>query len=194
MFDCLPQAFTKSQRCYAYIDTLNGFLYIDSSSTGKAEELMKMLRESLGSLPVVPIQTTESPAVVMTAWLRDAVLPEGLEIGQECELRDPREDGAIIRCKNQDLLSEEVERHINAGKQSVKLAISWDDTLQCMLNDDLSIKRLKFGETLIQESLDSSDGDKAAEFDADFALMTLALRRFTQALLQFFGDARTDSQ
>lgn len=192
IFDCLPQAFTKSHRTFGYIDIKNGWLCIDSGSYGKAEEWMKLLRDTLGSLPVVPVQVTESPAVVMTSWLKGEPLPEDLELGDECELREQREEGGIVRCKKQDLLGKEIEPHLNAGKQAVKLALNWDECLQYMLADDLSIKRLKFGEELISEAQDSADGDKAAQFDADFALMTGTFQRFIPALLNHFGDKRPD--
>lgn len=192
IFDCLPQAFTKSHRTFGYLDLHNGWLCIDSSSYGKAEEWMKLLRETLGSLPVVPVQVTESPAVIMTSWLRGEPLPDSLELGDECELRDQRDDGAIVRCKKQELLGGEIEPHLNAGKQAVKLALHWDECLQFLLSDDLSIKRLKFGEELLSEAQDSADGDKAAQFDADFALMTGTLQRFIPALLSYFGDKRPE--
>lgn len=193
IFDCLPQAFTKTQRTFGYIDTQNGWLCIDSGSYNKAEEWMKLLRESLGSLPVVPVQVSESPAIIMTGWLRGDSMPEDLELGDECELREQREDGSIVRCKKQELLGEEIEPHLNAGKQVVKLALDWDETLKFMLADDLSIKRLKFGEQLITEAQESADGDKAAQFDADFALMTGTLQRFIPRLLNYFGDSRKDA-
>lgn len=192
IFDCLPQAFTKSHRTYGYIDLRHGWLCIDSSSYAKAEDWMKLLRETLGSLPVVPVQVTESPAVIMTGWLRGESLPAGLELGDECELRDQREDGGIVRCKKQDLLGAEIEPHLSAGKQAVKLALHWDECLQYLLSDDLSIKRLKFGEELLSEAQTAADGDKAAQFDADFALMTGTLQRFIPALLGFFGDKRPE--
>lgn len=192
VFDCLPQAFTRSRRTYGYIDIKNGWLCLDSSSFTKAEEWMKLLRDSIGSLPVVPMQVSESPAVIMTGWLRGEPLPAKLELGGECELREQREDGSLVRCKNQELLGEEIETHLNAGKQVAKLVLQWDESLQFLLSDDLSLKRLKFGETLITEARDSADGDRAAEFDANFALMTGTLQHFIPELLGFFGQQRPD--
>ena len=192
VFDCLPQAFTRSQRTYGYIDIKNGWLCIDSSSYNKAEEWMKLLRESLGSLPVVPLQVSESPAIVMTSWLRGESMPERLLLGDECELREPREEGSIIRCKKQELLAEEIDLHLQAGKQVVKLALHWDESVQLILADDLSIKRLKFGEQLLTEAQDNAEGDKAAQFDADFALMAGAFERFIPDLLGYFGNTKKD--
>jgi recombination associated protein RdgC len=192
LHDCLPQAFTRSNRTYAYIAPKDGWLLIDSSSAGKAEELMKQLRESLGTLPVVPVQVKASPAIVMTEWLRQASIPQGLELGDECELREPGDGGSVVRCKNQDLLAEEIDVHLNAGKQVVKLGLLWDEQINLVLHEDLSIKRLKFADKLVNESEEASGGDKLAQFDADFALMNMTLQVFIPALLNYFGDARPD--
>ncbi len=192
LHDCLPQAFTRSSRIYAYIAPKDGWLLIDSSSAGKAEELMKQLRESLGTLPVVPVQVKASPAIVMTEWLRQASIPQGLELGDECELREPGDGGSVVRCKNQDLLAEEIDVHLNAGKQVVKLGLLWDEQINLILHEDLSIKRLKFADKLVNESEEASGGDKLAQFDADFALMNMTLQVFIPALLNYFGDARPD--
>jgi recombination associated protein RdgC len=194
IFECLPQAFTKSQRTYAYIDTQSGYLIVDASSATKAEELMKLLRQSLGTLPVIPVQVAESPAVIMSGWLRGEKLPSGVELGDECELREAGEDGSILRCKRQDLYASEIEQHLNGGKQVVKLAMDWQETLQCILGEDLSIKRLKFSDKLVEEANDASDGDKAAQFDADFVVMSLNLREFISEVVDFFGGLAREAQ
>ena len=58
----------------------------------------------------------------MTAWLAHRNLPDDFVLGEECELREPGEDGGVVRCRGVDLLSEEVETHLNAGKQVARLA------------------------------------------------------------------------
>lgn len=189
--DCLPQAFTRSSLTFAYIDTRNHWLIIDASSAGKAEALMSLLRNSIGSLPVLLPQVVDSPAVVMSNWLTSAELPPLLEVGQECELREAGEDGSIIRCKNQDLHSEEVTQHLNTGKQAVKLAVHWDESLQCILSEDLSLKRLKFADTLLSQADDEAgDGDAAVKFDADFALMTGQFAELVPQILAWFGGPK----
>lgn len=191
IFDALPHAFTRSSRTFAYIDPRNGWLVVDAASPKKAEELTSYLRETLGSLPVVPPQVVASPSVVMTQWLREEGVPEDLLILNEAELRESAEDGSIIRCKNQDLSAEEVTAHLDAGKQAYKLAIEWDENFSAILNDDLTLKRLKFDESLISEADDAGTEDAAAKFDADFAIMTLTLGRFLPRLLDYFEGEKT---
>ncbi|MYM62771.1 recombination-associated protein RdgC [Pseudomaricurvus sp. HS19] len=187
IFECLPQAFTKSRRTFGYIDTQQGLLLVDASSYAAAEAWIKLLRESIGSLPVIAVQVVDTPARVMTDWLQGGELPEALENGDECEMREASEGGAIARMKKQDLSGDEIEAHLSAGKLVHKLALQWDEQVQFVLQDDLAIKRLRFSEKLVTEAQDASDGDKAAQFNADFALMTGTLQELLPALFSWFG-------
>ncbi len=190
IYDCLPRAFTRSSRTYAYIDPKSGWVVVDASSAKKAEELCSLLRESLGSLPVIPPQVSESPQVIMTQWLRGEELPDDLSLKDECELREPGDEGGIIRCKRQDLEAEEIANHLDAGKQAYKLSIEWDDCFSAILAEDLTLKRLKFSDELVSEAEDAGSNDAAASFDADFALMTMTLNRFLPGLLAYFGGEK----
>lgn len=192
IFDCLPQAFTRSQKIYIAIDTRNGFLYVDSASYTKAEEVLKLLRQTLGSLPLIPLQTQDSPQQVMTSWLKTEEHPGDLQLLEECELKEPGEEGSVIKCRRIDLHSPEVKQHIESGSMVSKLALQWQDNFRCLLHEDLSIKRLKFEDRLIEESNDNSQGDPAAQFDSDFQLMMLSLREFTARIADYFGGYKAE--
>jgi recombination associated protein RdgC len=188
MFELLPRAFTRSDRRYALIAPKEGLLLIDAASVKKAEELAEALRKTIGSLPVAFPTTTQSPASVFTQWIAGTDTPPGDIIpGDECELVDPSEDGGIVRCRKQDLEADEIKAHLNAGKQVTKLALDWGDTLSCVVADDLSVKRLRFDDRLKEEASDQGGEDFAAQFDADFTLMSEALARFVPRLLEIFG-------
>ena len=123
----------------------------------------------------------------MTAWLLAGTPPEGFGFGHECELRDPSEEGGIVRCKYQDLLSEEINNHLKAGMTVAKLGLSWLGGIDCLIDEQLGIKRLKFDD-LIEERADDLDAEgAAAQFDADFVLMTEELSGFFRDLLSAFG-------
>lgn len=183
----LPKAFTRSQQTFAYISPKDNLLVINASSTKYADELLSYLRTTLGSLPVVPPSLKQSPINAMTRWLADNTAPEDIVIDNECELRSPGEEGSIIRCKRQDLAAEEIHAHLEAGKLVTKLSITWQDSLSCLINDDLSIKRLRFSEGLIEQSKDIDPEDTIAKFDNDFSIMTLELARFIPRLFETLG-------
>ncbi|MFL1465174.1 recombination-associated protein RdgC [Marinobacter sp. DUT-3] len=188
MLEMLPQAFSKNRRCFAYLAPKDGVLVVDAGSSKQAEDLASFLRKSLGSLPVRPPAVEQAPAFTFTGWLNESVdLPSTIELGSECELKDPSEDGGVVRCKGLDLQADEIRNHLDAGMQVTKLAVTWDDSLSFVLDEELGIRRLKFGDTL-QEKLDDVDADDAAaRFDAAFALMTLELARLIPGLLEALG-------
>ena len=77
--------------------------------------------------------------------------------------------------------------HLDAGKDVVKLAVSWDERLSCVIESDLSIKRLRFLDLIQNEAADYQTENAADAFDAHFSLMTLEFRRFVPRLIELFG-------
>ena len=187
LFSLLPLALTRSQLQYAYIAPNENWIVVNAGSATKAEDLLGALREVVGSLPVIPLTTKSMPSQSMTAWLAASELPDGFEFGDECELEAPKDEGRTVRCKKQDLTAEEVINHINTGMVVRKLALSWQDSVQCIIDQDLGIKRLKFSEEILDKVNERSPESAVEEFDLDFNIMTMELRGFLEALQQAFG-------
>ena len=190
--DCLPRAFSRSTQIYAYIDTRANWLFVDSASGARAEELVGLLRESIGTLPLLLPQVNQSPAHAMTGWLLHRNLPDDFALGTDCELRDPGEEGGVVRCRGVELASEEVDTHLQAGKQVVKVAINWQDKLDLVLGEDLVLRRLKFADELVAENDDVAEADPLARLDADFALMSDALTELQDRVVDVFGGEAAD--
>ena len=51
--DLLPRAFSRSTSVRAIIADRAGWIWVDSSSAGRSEEVLNHLREALGNLPVL---------------------------------------------------------------------------------------------------------------------------------------------
>ena len=186
IFSLLPKAFTKSRNVFAYISLKEKLIVVDSSSAKLAEDLISALRDAIGSLSCTPLSAKNPPSAVMTQWLRDKVAPQPFELGEECEVRAPK-DGAVIRCKNQDLTAEEFINHIDTGMLVSKLAVTWREGINMVIDDQFSVKRLKF-EEVITDKAESAHADTAAqEFDQEFAIMTTELSALIHELLQVFG-------
>lgn len=185
--DCLPRAFSRSTRTFLYIDTRENWLFVDSSSAGRAEEIITMLRECIGTLPLLLPQVNQAPAQAMTNWLMHRNVPEDFRLGQDCELREPGEDGGIVRCRGIELPGEEVDVHLQAGKQVVRVSLEWDEKLSLLLAEDLCLRRLKFADELVAENEDLDDADPLARIDADFALMSDAITGLQDRVMQLFG-------
>ena len=191
LLDLLPRAFTHSILTYGYIDPQGARLVVDAAAAKKADEFTALLRAALGSLAVVPVASKQRPSLVMTRWLAGESVPPDLTIEDECELRLQEEEGSLVRCKRQPLFSPEIQSHLDAGKEVVKLAVTWDDRLSFLLDDQLGIRRLRFLDIVQEQAADTDSDDAAERFEAEFAIMTLELARLLPRLLELFGGEET---
>lgn len=183
----LPRAFLRRQTTFAAIAPQQGLILVDASSPKKAEDLLSTLREALGSLPVRPLSVKVAPTATFTDWMKSQHASNGLQLLDECELRDTHEDGGIVRCKRQDLGSDEVQNHLAAGKLVTKLSLAWSDKLSLLIDDKLALKRLRF-EDLLQDQAEQDGGDDAlAQQDASFTLMMLTFTEFLPQLIEALG-------
>jgi recombination associated protein RdgC len=184
--DLLPRALTRHTDLYAYLDTRDGLLVVDSPTPARAEGLVSLLRSTLGSLKATPVKVKHSISQTLTRWLNGERLPSGFSLGEDCELKHPDPEGGVITCRHQDLAAGEIRNHIKNGKYAVRLALHWQDRLSCILHEDLSLKRLRFEDVVTQAETGGTD-DPATRFDLDFSLMTLELNEFTAQLLRALG-------
>lgn len=187
VIDLLPRAFTRTNRTQALINPSQGWIAVDTATPARAEDLLNLLRECTGSLPVRPLNVKIAPAACLTDWVRQGSAPEGLTIGDDCELRDTGEDGGAIRCKRQDLASDEIQQHLAAGKQVKQVAVSWEEKLSFTLDDRLTIRRLRFEEILRDEADEQAGDDMASQLDASLAIMGGVIGQLLPALTTAFG-------
>ena len=187
--ELLPRAFVRPTRMDAMLDLKHGILAVDTSSRKQAENFASELRHALGSFPALPLNAEVSPRALLTGWLAGEALPPGFVLGDECELKDPVDGGAVVKCQRQELLGDEIGKHLESGKQVAKLALVFDDHVSFVLGEDLVLRKLKFLDGAVDQLENAGERESlAAELDARFALMSSELARLFVALegaLQF---------
>ena len=180
--DLLPRAFVRPTRTDAMLDLEHGLCIVDTSSRKNAETVVSEIRHALGSFPALPLNAEVAPRSVLTGWIAGERLPDGLSLGEECELKDAAEHGAVVKCQNQELQGDEIAKHLEAGKQVTRLALTLDDHVSFVLGEDLVVRKLKFLDGAVDQLESTEREDVRAELDARFALMAGELKRLFAVL------------
>lgn len=193
MGELLPKALSKYNNMNMWIDPKSRLLIVDTTSFKRAEDAAALLRKTLGSLPIIPF-TLETPIeLTLTEWVRSAELPPGLALCDEATLQAVLEEGGVVTTKRQDLVCDEIATHIEAGKLVTKLAMSWTEQLNFVINDSFVISRLNFSDALIEQNDDIDREDEVQRFDADFILFTGVIMELLDKLITAFGGETKSS-
>ena len=180
--ELLPRAFIRPGRTDAILDLGHGVLAVDTSSRKQAEHVVGALRVALGSFPALPLNAEVAPRAVLTGWIAGEPLPEGFSLGDECELKDAADKGAVVKCQRQELTGEEIGKHLESGKQVSRLALSLDDHVSFVLGEDLVLRKFRILDGAADTLESTEREDLRAELDARFTLMAGELERLFSVL------------
>lgn len=180
----LPQAFSKYSHINGFVSLDKKLVIIDASSDANAEVFLACLRKCLGSLPALPLAKT-SQQHILTDWLMKDC-PADIELLDEAEFQSSADDGGTIKVKKQNLDEDEVLAHIQAGKLVQKLAIAYTDRLTAIIEHDLSVKRIKFTDIVMEQNEDIPKNNLAVKLDADFVLFANEIKSFIDMLEDAF--------
>ena len=190
--ELLPRAFVRPVRTDALIDRELGVIAVDSSSRKNAESVVSEVRRALGSFPALPVNAEVAPRAILTGWLAGDPLPDGLSLGDEVELRDPADAGAVVKIQRMELVGDEIAKHLEAGKQVTRLALLLDDHVGFVLGEDLVVRKFKLLDGAVDQLESTERDDIAAELDARFALMAGEFKRLFNVLEGAFRLSKAD--
>ena len=184
--EMLPKAYVLPGRTNCFLDLNTGLLVVDTASRKTAENVASEIRRVFGSFPALPLNAETAPRSVMTGWVAGEALPDSLLLGEECELKDPIDGGAVVRCNHQVLLGDEISKHLESGKQVTRLALSKQDHLTFVFCEDLAVRKLKFLDGAVESLENTERDDLRAELDARFVLLTAELAGLFAVLSEAF--------
>ena len=191
--ELLPRAFVRPSRTDALIDLAHGVCAVDTSSRKAGEAVVSELRHAMGSFPALPLNAEVAPRSVLTGWIAGDPLPEGLSLGEECELKAPDEHGAVVKCQRQELQSDEITKHLESGKLVTRLALMLDDHVSFVLGEDLVVRKFKLLDGAVDQLESTERDDLRAELDARFALMSAEFSRLFVVLEKALKLSKADA-
>ncbi len=190
--ELLPRAFGIRRDTRLWIDPVNRWLVIDAASTSKAHDVIALLLKTLDT-GIAPVQLNEPPVAVMTSWLAANEAPGGFSVDQDVELRSNSNEKAAVRYVHLPLDGDDIRRHIQSGKRTTRLAMTWNDRISFVLTDAFTIKRVSPLD-ILKDAADPTAEGEAEKFDADFVLMAGELSRLIADLIEAVGGERPDER
>lgn len=183
--EMLPRAFTVPSVTRVWIDPVNGWLVIDAAAAGKADDVIKLLLKAVDKMPLESLRVFSPPTGMMSTWLLTDEAPHNFTIDQDTELRATGASQAKVRFVKHSLDPEDVGRHIAAGKQCTRLAMTWNSRISFVLTESLAIKSVKALDILKEgQAYPANDVER---FDNDFTLMTGELAKLLADLVEALG-------
>lgn len=183
--ELLAKAFAKDEHTLVWIDPVNGWLIVDAASASKADAVIKLLLKAVDRMPLESLRVQRSPVAVMTGWLESDEAPHNFTVDQDCILKATGESSATVRYQRHSLDPEDVRRHIAAGKQCVRLAMTWNSRVSFVLDESLTIKSIKPLDVIKENTaITYSDQER---FDNDLMLMTGELAKLLADMVDAMG-------
>jgi recombination associated protein RdgC len=191
--ELLPRAFSICRDTRVWIDTVNGWLVIDAASQAVADDVLALLIKSVGTLPLANLRVARSPVAAMTDWLLSGDAPGGFSMDQDTELTSPGKGNATVRYVGHELEVEDMRRHIEAGKQCMRLAMTWQDRVSFVLTPSLTLKRINALD-VIKEAGDPTSTNDDERFHSDFMLMTGEIVKMLASIIDALGGEQSETE
>lgn len=184
VINLLKRAFTKTKSTKVLILPKENLIVVDAGSFKSSENVLALLRKSIGSLPVVPVVTEKPLALTLTEWVYSYQAPLGYSIGEALVLVGEKKEDGLVTYKDKDLNVEEVLSLIDNNMVVKSLSLSWQNSIEFIIADDFSMKRLKFSDATKDKNEDIGREDILARLDADLFVLVDEMRAFTNSLFE----------
>ncbi len=186
----LSQAFATRREMLVFVHPEHNLLVISASSAKRAEKAVAMLREAFVSFPAKVLQPRCAVEDRMTSWISDNELPESFALGTDVVLKSTDDEGGVVRVSREDLSSEEISVHIEAGKVVTELQLLYDNALSLVLTSDLAFKRMRPTDQYLEKNLPEKADDRIADMQSHLVLQGAMLDELCNRILEIFDCER----
>ena len=194
-FELLPKSFCLQKRLPALLDHMSNRLIINSASTTQASQLTSLLRKSLPGIRIEPLQQVENLARRFANWISEpASLPPTFQLASDCLLFSLDDEKKRFTCKGYELPADEILTLLSQGLAAAEISVIWNERIQLTLTHDLTFKRLKCLDYLVDEFNDLRQLEEDdLQQDAALTLLAGELRSLTNDLLAGITDDMTST-
>ncbi len=190
--EMLPKAFVQPGRTDLYIDLRRHMVIINTASRKAAEAAVSQIREVLGSFPALPVNCEVAPRQILTGWVAGEDMPDEWSLGDECELRDPADSGAVVKVQRMELAGTEIDSHLEAGKQVKRLGLLHSDLISAVLDEEMVLRKVKLMDVVLDRHEEEERDDINAFLDGKLLLMAGALGPFIDSASKAFKWTRAE--
>lgn len=192
VFELLPKSFVMHKRVFAAFVEGRYFI-VDTSSAGRAEDLLSSMRVALDSMPLRLLRPKVSATSAMTNWVASGDAPDGFTVDRDCDLRSRGEEKAMVRYVHHDLDGTDVRGHIDSGKVATKLAMTWNDRVSFVFTETLAIKKISYLDILMDADIKAAE-DSASLFDVEVTISLGEIGRILDGLISALGGEADDDK
>lgn len=182
--EALSRAFSTHKITPAIIDTVTGLMWVGTASAGPAEDVLSLLRETLGSWPARPLRPAVPAEDVLTGWVSNEP-PPLVVLNGACDLAG--EEGRSVKVRRFPVDEAGLKDYIDNGMRVARLAFEFNGLVSATLDSDLSLRAVKF--VGIEKAVPEDDTPEAlaAAFDSDFVLLTGEMAAMLKTMAGWFG-------
>ena len=180
----LPKSLVKSERNRACFIQSESLLVIDAGTETKAEWFLDQLRPCFDQFHCTPLTFNILPADLMHRIFMGES-PLGFSIGRECRMQDTSDSKSVVTWRDFELTDHSIRQHVVEGMKLTHLGLGFDEVMSCVINEDGIFSKIKFIQGEAVDNFD--DEDPMARLDADFVLLTGAVRRLVEDLKKLLG-------
>jgi recombination associated protein RdgC len=195
-FELLPKSFCLQKRLPAILDHTSKRLIINTASTNQAGQLTSLLRKSIPSIRIEPLSYVDNLAMHFANWISDpSSLPSSLTLASDCLLFSLDDEKKQFSCKGYELPAEEILTLLSQGLAAAEISVIWNERIQLTLTHDLTLKRIKCLDYLVDEFNDIQKlSEDAEQQDAALTLLSGELRALTNDLFAALANDKLNNQ
>ncbi len=189
----MPRAFTKLSTIYAYIDTHNNWLIINSTSAARYEKFIALFKKCFDDELELKVLEIKDIAPTLTRHLVANNFPTEFDVQEKAVFQDPNQENRIIRCQHQDLYADSMMSLIKDGCRVKQITFTWHDRITFSLTDDMTLLGVSYEDELLESAKDLDLETKEQAFDANMMIMTKSLSHLIYDLTGFLtGEMASD--